>query len=678
MKRAPRFRNLALCAWLGAGVMGGLVQAREARLEIETVTTAIGRIDALELTLDWPDGANEGALAFEAKALDAGELGYRFRDLRWTCPLRREADDRWHCEGPLRARGHGAAVLRAESTAGVVRLALSQARGQFAVVFPAQSDEPMLLRGMALPLTWLQPMLNAAWAEGRITGGTLDAELSLRRPPSGGTDLRGPVTLHALGLDSSNGRIATASLDIQGQFALGLAPDHTRVDVSGQLLGGELLLGPLYSALPETPIDVELDLRSQGDTHWQLERLRWKDAGVLELDAAGVVDRVGSSPLSELDARLAAADLQLANTRYFGTLLGTFGLSQLQAGGRLQGRASMRDAAPVAIEVEATDVDLLDGAGRFAVEGLDGDLRWSARDAIESQLRWRRARVHDLVFGAAALPWRSVERRLELRVASALPLFDGALNLTRFSWTPRDSARGTALDLALDLRDVDLAQLSPALGWPAFPGRLSGTIPGARYADEVLSLEGGLDADVFAGRVRIGALTLERPFGVAPTLSAAVDFERLDLQPLTAAFGFGEITGRLDGKIHDLRVVDWSPVAFDADLHTSPGAKGPRRISQRAVNDLSRVGGGGFVAGLQSQVLKLFETFGYSRIGLKCRLANNVCHMDGVDSSRDGYTIVEGSGLPRITVIGHQRQVDWPVLVARLKAATEGQTPIVN
>ena len=66
------------------------------------------------------------------------------------------------------------------------------------------------------------------------------------------------------------------------------------------------------------------------------------------------------------------------------------------------------------------------------------------------------------------------------------------------------------------------------------------------------------------------------------------------------------------------------------------------------------------------------------RESLRCKLAANVCRMDGVDSSGDGYTIVEGSGLPRITVIGHQRQVDWPVLVSRLQAATAGQTPIVE
>jgi hypothetical protein len=146
-----------------------------------------------------------------------------------------------------------------------------------------------------------------------------------------------------------------------------------------------------------------------------------------------------------------------------------------------------------------------------------------------------------------------------------------------------------------------------------------------------------------------------------------------DLKALTEVFGFGEITGRLDGKIRDLRLLDWSPIAFDAELHSDDNAPDRRRISQRAVADLSSVGGGGFVGGLQAEALKLFQDFAYARLGLSCKLANNVCHMDGVGSAGAGYTIVEGSGLPHISVIGYEREVDWPTLVSRLRAATEGR-----
>ena len=47
---------------------------------------------------------------------------------------------------------------------------------------------------------------------------------------------------------------------------------------------------------------------------------------------------------------------------------------------------------------------------------------------------------------------------------------------------------------------------------------------------------------------------------------------------------------------------------IDDMVETMRDAPGPRRISQRAVRDLSSVGGGGFAGGLQATVLKAFNT----------------------------------------------------------------------
>ena len=52
--------------------------------------------------------------------------------------------------------------------------------------------------------------------------------------------------------------------------------------------------------------------------------------------------------------------------------------------------------------------------------------------------------------------------------------------------------------------------------------------------------------------------------------------------------------------------------------------------------------------------------------------------MAGIGSAGDGYIIVEGAGLPRIQVVGFRRRVDWPTLVSRLQAATNGQAPVIQ
>jgi hypothetical protein len=167
---------------------------------------------------------------------------------------------------------------------------------------------------------------------------------------------------------------------------------------------------------------------------------------------------------------------------------------------------------------------------------------------------------------------------------------------------------------------------------------------------------------------------LQQPFGSSPVLSGDVALSQLDLGAITSVFDFGNMTGRLDGSIDDLRLVNWNPVAFKANLLAGSGG----RISQRAVNNLTTVGGGGIAGGLQGAVLKLFKTFGYKRIGLGCILQGATCQMSGLEANGDGYTIVEGSGLPRLQVIGHQAQVDWPTLVRRLRDAINGTAPEIH
>jgi len=140
---------------------------------------------------------------------------------------------------------------------------------------------------------------------------------------------------------------------------------------------------------------------------------------------------------------------------------------------------------------------------------------------------------------------------------------------------------------------------------------------------------------------------------------------------LTRTFSFGNITGRIDGEAKALELVNWQPVRFDARVASSAGEY-PRRISQAAVQNISALGGAGAAAAIQRSFLRFFETFGYSAVGLSCRLENGVCRMGGIENVPQGYVIVKGGGIPAITVLGYNRNVGWRKLIERLKRITEG------
>ena len=332
-----------------------------------------------------------------------------------------------------------------------------------------------------------------------------------------------------------------------------------------------------------------------------------------------------------------------------------------------------------AIDASLHGVGLRDPNERFVFDGLQGDVRYSAGAPVQSELRWAGGKLYGLEFDAARLPFASADGLLRFREDASVPIMGGTMTFRGLTIRPPQGEAGADIRFGLVLDDIDFGRVSTALGLPAFQGRLSGSIPNARYANERIDFDGGLSMQLFDGRVAFSSLALERPFGSAPSLSADIAFDDLDLLRLTEVLGFGSISGRLDGRIDGLRLVDWTPVAFDARFITDEREGVKQRISQRAVQNISSVGDASFVTSLQGQLIGLFDDFGYRRIGIGCRLANEVCSMSGLHSGNNAFTIVEGAGLPRLDVVDFNRQVDWPTLVERLAAVGSGDVkPVVE
>jgi hypothetical protein len=548
-----------------------------------------------------------------------------------------------------------------------MRLQASMPAGQGAIGLQAER----------LPAEWLQPMLAGLWSQARLTGGLLAADLELDLALDA-PRLEGSVRAEGLGIDTTDGQIAAADLELRGRVGLDLG-ERTRLGLELAFSGGELLGGPVYVALPARPVQLQLAAVGAA-SRWSVERLAWNDPEALQLEGSAELDFSAPRVITRAQLQASSARAGLLVSRYLESLLATLGLPGLGAEGGFKLSAELADGGVSRLSLTPEQLALADAQQRFELRGLGGGLGFShSSAAISNRLSFDGLRLYGIEFQPAMLEWASSDGEVRLQRPARLGLLGGALQIERFRWSVASGAEGEdRFAAAASLQGLDLGQLSTALAWPPFVGELSGEIPGMRFANGVLALDGTLRMRVFDGAVDVGGLSIERPFGVAPTLAADVELRSLDLQPLTAAFGFGEITGRMNGYIRALRLVDWSPVAFDARFETDEQAKGARRISQRAVRDLSSVGGMGPAAALQQGVLRAFENFSYARIGIGCRLRNHVCTMDGVSRTTRGYTLVEGSGLPRISVNGIQREVDWPVLVDRLRAVTEGQRPHID
>jgi len=660
-------------------IVFGFAVALPARADIvlEARQVAVPGLRLQDVQMRIAEDGNGGLqLTLRAAKAELPVLGWRRVGLDMQGALSRDPHLRWLFDGDLRLAGapggawNDAKVnLVLDDAANTLQVDVNQGKSLASAALPLDQPTHAQISLKGLPAGWLQGLLATMWS-GRATAGRLDAELALD-VQNGGVQASGQFGLAELGFDTPSGTLAGQRLNGSGRLNVDTIGGPARIGLDASLRGGELLLGPIYARLPDHPVQLGLDASARNGV-LDFSRLRVGDADALQLDGSLAFDAKGELQKLKLDRF--QASFPAAYQRYGQAWLATMGLRNARISGQLAATLDMAADGLRAFSFDTDGLDIADGDGRLALSGVRGGMDWALRGTRPATtLSWRSAQVYRLAHGAAQMGWQSRDGSLGLQKAVDVPLLGGRLHVADLDWRPA-AAKGRRLSTSLALTGVDMAAFSRAMGWPEFPGTLGGAIPALRWVDDRIELEGGLSMNVFDGFVDVTRMSLQDPFGNSPVLAGDLALRQLDLGAITSVFDIGSITGRMDGSVQNLRLVNWNPVSFDARLLAGSGG----RISQRAVNSLVSVGGGGIAAGLQGAMLRLFKNFSYKRIGLNCALQGTVCRMSGLDTDGDGYTIVEGSGLPRLQVVGHQTQVDWPTLVRRLKSAAESGGPEVH
>ena len=318
--------------------------------------------------------------------------------------------------------------------------------------------------------------------------------------------------------------------------------------------------------------------------------------------------------------------------------------------------------------LELNGLTLDDRRGRFSLLKTDGSVAWDRSKAVPvSKLTTEGVTLLRIRSDEFAIKAHFAADRVNLVEPVVVPVLGGQIALDSFSLTGALVAGAKpSWTASASVRGVSLAQLTRELEWPPFTGALSGDLKEMRYQDQEFSIGGGLRVQAFDGTIRVSDLRIREPLSNVPELFADARMRGLNLEALTRTFAFGRIEGRLDGDVNGLRLVAWQPSRFDLHLYTPTDDDSRRRISQRAVENLTELGSG-IPGGLSTGILRIFEEFSYAAIDLKIQLDGNVATLDGLARPDGGYYLVRGSGLPRIDVIGRNRSVAWKDLLERLR-----------
>ncbi len=519
-------------------------------------------------------------------------------------------------------------------------------------------------------------------------GGQADVNGRIFVPSDGPLRVAAKADLKAASLANEAGTFAAA--DVTGRLDIDLA-EHDglkRFDVEFESRQGEAYLEPVYSNFSEHALRLRAEnVRTSDFSVYEIGKFEILQPSLLDASGTARLEfppgddaPVGvTANVTLRDSSIANLYTSLVQVQLAGTVLGNLETDGLVSG-TVRVVANTLDAA--LLELDDTIID--DRRGRFSVYGLSGVIGWHAGEETRppaSRLAWDSGSVYGLIVGSGDMHFQLGNNDIELLKPVRLPTMGGALRINHLALYDYGDDRATG-HLDAELEPVQLGQLTGALGWPAFSGKLSGRLPLLQLAEESMTVGGDLKAQLFDGTLTISNLRIEQPFGRVPRLYADVAVRDLDLLRVTEVFSFGDIQGRLSGDVKGLELQNWRPVAMDMYFYTPADDRSQHRISQRAVDNLARVGGGASAA-LSTGMLRFFEVFAYDRIGLRCILQSGVCAMSGVGPARagpqgTGYYIVKGRGVPRIDVVGYRDTVSWPRLVKQLSAITRGGTPAVN
>lgn len=539
----------------------------------------------------------------------------------------------------------------------------------------------------------LKTPLPAGWA----ATGLVDLDIAARGKQTKLSEAKVSGSLLELTANNESGSLASDKLSLQVQASVRGAPKQWTFDVAVQSSQGQAFAQPIFVDLSAHA----MSLKAQGKLTSDFQSVTLDSFSLDHVDVAQASGRARlqfdlEQPVQDLDVDLNALKFPGAYESYLQPLLIDTSFKAMQTAGSIGGKISVADGEPRRIDLRFNEVTVDDGAGNLNLSALGGEWHWLA-DASDdsdeddtpptrtlqvqpSRLKWQDGALLGLDLGASELNFTTQGRQFRLTQPARIPLLDGSIDLETFR-VRNAGLPSVAFLVDATLQPVSVQKLCKAFGWPEFGGQIGGAISKLRMREGIITLGTTLNAQVFNGAVTISDLRLEQPFGQWPRFYSNIALDNLDLEPMTSAFSFGRITGRLSGAINGLQLFNWTPVAFDAKLFTPPGDRSRHRISQRAVENIGSIGGGGagVTAALSSGFLRFFDDFNYDRLGISCRLQNEVCVMDGVMPAPNGnYYLVKGKGLPRIDVIGSSHRVDWPRLVEQLLAATASEGPVLR
>ena len=634
-------------------------------------------------------GAADGEIVFDSQpTISKARISWRAMplenlDMFLPAPL-----DRWAYQGHAQMEGEIRGPWNALNIRGTASSDNAQIRGD---------EVKAASLGMVLPFTWTPPTLRIDSAQLNIA--KLDynganrwqaAAERLQATASFAVKTDQPLTINgrfqaAGGKFNSPGNDKIGeNLSLNGSFEWTSRPKARSygLDVKLAVDTGEILWGKFFTDLkarkPAFAFDADY---VSADDRLECRQCELRIANVGTIAASGVVEKLTQTP----ELRLQAHSAKFLPGGFFEYFLRENWrrefpfLDELAVGGELAFATQVRgspDDLSAAGELWLKAGELRSRSNQWQVGPLALHLPFAIRraetkkDSIDppriGTLVIERARFGKQSIGPITATVSLVNNALRFHQAVRAAVFGGEMIVGDLFW-PDAITDPKRLSFSLETKRLQLEDLTEALDWPRFSGTLTGSIPEVQSTSNKLKTNGGIQVELFGGRMTMDKLEIDNPFSSLAAIRLDANLANIQLEQLSKTFAFGHISGILGGTIDDLVIIDGQPAQFRADLH-SVDRGGEQRISVEALNKITVLSSGQNAGALYGGLAGFFDSFRYRKLGFKAVLKNDRLALRGVETRGDQEYLVVGSFLPpTVNIVSHTQVIAFSELLRRLE-----------
>jgi len=512
-----------------------------------------------------------------------------------------------------------------------------------------------------------------------VNSGNINAEIKA----SGGGKGLDSLIIHSLfkniSLQAKQGAIASEGITAEWQLQAKQVKGLWHWQNSHFIQKGELYIEPVYLKVNKKGLTLKASGVWSDDEGLQLTQAQFVDPDIIELTSAGLIDFQPALNVEQLHITSKVNDLESFTAQYILPFTQQTVFDGFNLKGRVKFDLNMEQSRITQLSADLVNLSVSDEKHRFAITNAKGGLNWSTSPSFNeaSEINWEQIKVRAIPIEAGQLKFLYKNKQIRLLEPSSIPILGGYLDIKQFTWL---NTKGDEPKVYFEggINQLSLEKLSYALDWTPLSGNISGYIPGVSYQDKTLTIEGELVAQLFDGTIKINHLSSSGLLSDFSKFSMDMKIDKLDLYQITQKFEMGGMEGRVSGFINNLYMENWQPITFYAWLGTPEHDNSRHRISQKAVENIASIGGGGAADVISKGFLRFFDTFSYDRLGFGCYLHQGVCQLMGVEAAEQGYYIIKGGGLPRIDIVGYNPQVDWNVLMERLSRISSTEEVVIK